>query len=277
MQRHNFNPPSHSDLKPRPHRPLLPPLQQRHGHLNDLIPQIIRHALPQPIQPRAPADAPPQNPIHDEMHRPDPRKLDPLDVVRGVPVVAQQLRQPRARQEAAQPGPRARRGVRAGHEEADVGVAGFVAAACEHDVAEAGGLRGAEGGEGRGGGGVVVFARGQRREVRWGCCAGCGGGGGGGEDVDGGVEGRLRVEGWIVGEVGAGEREALVHGMMEAGEVLHEEFAHRLREADVDAWVGGFRENAHVGRALELGSWIWLGVLPLEFKNVELVKDSSPL
>lgn len=43
------------------------------------------------------------------------------------------------------------------------------------------------------------------------------------------------------------------------GEVLHEEFAHRLREADVDAWVGGFREDAHVGRALELGSWIWLG------------------
>jgi hypothetical protein len=38
------------------------------------------------------------------------------------------------------------------------------------------------------------------------------------------------------------------------GEVLHEEFAHRLREADVDAWVGSF----HVGRALELGSWIWL-------------------
>jgi hypothetical protein len=99
------------------------------------------------------------------MHRPDPRKLDPLDVVRGVPVVAQQLRQPRARQEAAQPGPRARRGVRGGHEEADVGLAGFVAAAREHDVAEAGGLRGAEGGERRGGGGVVVFARGQRRSA----------------------------------------------------------------------------------------------------------------
>ena len=211
------------------------------------------------------------------MHRPDPRELDPLDVVRGVPVIAQQLRQPRARQEAAQPGPRARRGVRGGHEEADVSVAGFVAAAREHDVAEAGGLRGAEGGERRGGGGVVVFARGQRREVRWGCCAGCGGGGGGGEDVDGGVEGRLWVQGWVVGEVGAGEREALVHGIVEAlggsvgvrskgkekgrgtGEVLHEEFAHRLREADVDAWVGGFREDAHVGRALELGSWIWLG------------------
>ena len=167
--------------------------------------------------------------------------------------------------------------MRGGHEEADVGVAGFVAAAREHDVAEAGGLRGAEGGERRGGGGVVVFARGQRREVRWGCCAGCGGGGGGGEDVDGGVEGRLWVQGWVVGEVGAGEREALVHGIVEAlgglvgvrskgkekgrgtREVLREEFAHRLREADVDAWVGGFREDAHVGRALELGSWIWLG------------------
>ena len=58
--------------------------------------------------------------------------------------------------------------MRGGHEEADVGVAGFVAAARERDVAEAGGLRGAEGGERRGGGGVVVFARGQRREVRWG-------------------------------------------------------------------------------------------------------------
>ena len=95
--------------------------------------------------------------------------------------------------------------------------------------------------------------------------------------MDGGVEGGLRAEGWVVGEVGAGERKALVHGIVEAlggsvrvrskgkekgrgtGEVLHEEFAHRLREADVDAWVGGFREDAHVGRALELGSWIWLG------------------
>ena len=46
-----------------------------------------------------------------------------------------------------------------GHEEADVGVAAFVAAAREHDVAEAGGLCGAEGGEQRGGGGVVVFTR----------------------------------------------------------------------------------------------------------------------
>ena len=72
------------------------------------------------------------------MNRPDPRKLNPLDVVRG------------------------------GHEEADVGVAAFVAAAREHDAAEAGGLCGAEGGEGegRGGGGVVFFARGQRRKVR---------------------------------------------------------------------------------------------------------------
>lgn len=60
--------------------------------------------------------------------------------------------------------------------------------------------------------------------------------------------------------------------------MLHGEFAHRLPEADVYAWVGGFREDAHVGRALELGSWIWLGYAPsLEFKNVELVKDSSPL
>ena len=129
------------------------------------------------------------------MHRPDPRKLGPLDVARGVPVVPQQLRQPRARQEAAQPGPRTHRGVRGGHEEAGVGVARFVAAAREHDVAEAGGLRGAEGGERRGGGGVVFFARGQRREAWWGCCAGRGGGGGRGEDVDGGVEGGLRVEG----------------------------------------------------------------------------------
>ena len=53
-----------------------------------------------------------------------------------------------------------------GHEEADVGVAAFVAAAREHDVAEAGGLCGAEGGERRGGGGVVVFAR--RRGFRMG-------------------------------------------------------------------------------------------------------------
>lgn len=43
-----------------------------------------------------------------------------------------------------------------------------------------------------------------------------GAGRGGGEDVDGGVEGRLWVEGWIVGEVGAGECEALVHGVVGA-------------------------------------------------------------
>jgi len=178
------------------------------------------------------------------MHRPDPRKLDPLDVVRGIPVVAQQLRQPRARQEAAQPGPRARRGVRGGHEEADVDVAGFVAAAREHDVAEAGGLRGAEGGKRRGGGGVVVFARGQRREVWWGCCVGCGGGGAGrgrgcgwrcggtivGRGLDsrrgrgGGVRG---VGPWSCGSLGRGRG---------TREVLHSEFAHRLREADV-AWL----------------------------------------
>ena len=62
----------------------------------------------------------------------------------------------------------------------------------------------------------MVFARDRRREARFGCCAGCGGGGGGREDVSGGVEEGLQVEGSVVGEVGAEKRAALVRGVVEA-------------------------------------------------------------
>lgn len=118
------------------------------------------------------------------------------------------------------------------HEEPDVDVSALVAGAREHDVAEAGRDRGAEGRERGGGGSVVIVAFGVE-----GCVAGRVAGRGdvfgharGREDSDGFRERGLWVKGWVEGEVGSGWGGAGVERAVEAGEVLHAVFAGDFQE-----------------------------------------------
>lgn len=144
-----------------------------------------------------------------------------------------------------------------GDEEADVCVTAFVPGAREGDVAEAGRTRGAKGGNVDGVAGFVRFAFGELL----GLLGGCGGEGlslevvlGSAEEVDAGLEGGLRVDGGVVAQVGFGDGGAVVRGRVEAGVVLHCELAHQRGQAEINGGVGGFGEDAAVGRAAELGA-----------------------